>query len=154
MTDDHPALRHPRFPLRRGLFAAAVAVAAAGGARAQVAAEGVPGDPAAGAALYARYCATCHGAGAEGDGPTAELLTVRPTDLTALSSEDGVFPTGRVVRRIDGRDPVLAHGSPMPIFGPFFEGQDTAMKTPAGQPILTSQPVVDLVAYLMTLQDE
>lgn len=107
----------------------------------------------AGAALYARYCATCHGADAAGNGPTAELMTLAPTDLTALSAgNDGVFPLGRVVRRIDGRDPVVAHGSPMPIFGGFFEGEDVAMKTPAGQPVITSAPVADLVAWIESIQ--
>jgi len=112
------------------------------------------GDPTAGAQFYALYCATCHGAQATGDGPTAELMTLQPPDLTRLAAaNDGVFPTGRVVRQIDGRDPVLAHGSPMPVFGPFFEGEDTAIKTPAGQPILTSRPVADLVAWLLAIQE-
>jgi hypothetical protein len=42
----------------------------------------------------------------------------------------------------------------MPVYGPYFEGQDTAIKTHEGQPILTSQPIVDLVAYLKTLQKD
>jgi hypothetical protein len=82
-------------------------------------------------------------------------MTIAPADLTRLSAGNGgVFPTGRVVRQIDGRDPVLAHGSPMPVFGPFFDGEDAALKTPAGQPILTSRPLADLVAWLMTIQEE
>jgi mono/diheme cytochrome c family protein len=118
-------------------------------------AEGLAaGDPQEGRALYTLYCATCHGTEARGDGPTAELMTLPPADLTALAAGNaGVFPTGRVVRQIDGRDPVLAHGSPMPVFGPFFEGEDAALKTPAGQPILTSAPVADLVAWLRSVQE-
>jgi mono/diheme cytochrome c family protein len=113
------------------------------------------GDVEEGADLYALYCATCHGQNARGNGPTAELMTIAPADLTRLSAGNGgVFPTGRVVRQIDGRDPVLAHGSPMPVFGPFFDGEDAALKTPAGQPILTSRPLADLVAWLMTIQEE
>ncbi|WP_170422788.1 c-type cytochrome [Ruegeria arenilitoris] len=105
-----------------------------------------------GAELYQHYCATCHGIEATGHGPMAGVLVIQPTDLTQLAAEDGVFPTARVVARIDGRDPLVSHGSPMPVYGPYFEGQDTSMKTPDGQPILTSQPIVDLVAYLQTLQ--
>lgn len=105
-----------------------------------------------GGELFMHYCATCHGIEASGHGPMAGVLVIQPTDLTALADEGGVFPTARVVARIDGRDPLVSHGSPMPLFGPYFEGQDTAIKTPAGQPILTSQPIADLVAYLMTLQ--
>jgi len=40
----------------------------------------------------------------------------------------------------------------MPIFGDFFEGRGVALKTASGQPIMTSQPVVDLVAWLESLQ--
>ena len=106
-----------------------------------------------GEAIYERYCAACHGADATGDGPMQAVLTVQPTDLTALSAgNDGVFPMGRVVKRIDGRDPLVAHGSPMPIYGDFFEGQDAALKTESGQPIITSTPVTDLIAYLEGLQ--
>jgi putative copper export protein/mono/diheme cytochrome c family protein len=36
-----------------------------------------------GAALFARHCASCHGAEAQGDGPVAKSLPVRPADLTA-----------------------------------------------------------------------
>ncbi|WP_083445204.1 cytochrome c [Ruegeria sp. 6PALISEP08] len=110
-------------------------------------------DAKTGEELYMHYCATCHGIDATGQGPMASVLVVQPTDLTNLTDEDGLFPSARVVARIDGRDPLVSHGSPMPVYGPFFDGQDTSMKTPRGQPILTSQPIVDLVAYLETLQD-
>ncbi|WP_170374463.1 c-type cytochrome [Ruegeria atlantica] len=115
---------------------------------AQVAAQDVD----TGAELYQHYCATCHGIDATGHGPMAGILVIQPVDLTKLAGEDGVFPTARVVARIDGRDPLVSHGSPMPVYGPYFDGQDTSMKTPEGQPILTSQPIVDLIAYLETLQ--
>lgn len=82
----------------------------------------------------------------------AGVLVIQPTNLTELSGQDGTFPTARVVARIDGRDPLVSHGSPMPVYGPYFEGQDTAIKAPTGQPILTSMPIADLVAYLETLQ--
>lgn len=108
-------------------------------------------DVQTGAELYQHYCATCHGIDAMGQGPMAGVLIIQPTDLTELT-KDGRFPTARVVARIDGRDPLVSHGSPMPVYGPYFEGQDTSMKTEEGQPILTSQPIVDLVAYLKTLQ--
>jgi mono/diheme cytochrome c family protein len=110
-------------------------------------------DVAEGEDHFARFCATCHGADAKGQGPMASVLVIQPVDLTALSAGNGgVFPTERVVMRIDGRDPLVSHGSPMPVYGPFFEGDDASMKTPAGQPILTSQPIIDLVAYLESLQ--
>ncbi len=110
-------------------------------------------DAEAGAELYLYYCATCHGLDATGHGPMAGVLLIPPTNLKALAPSDGDFPTARVVARIDGRDPLVSHGSPMPVYGPFFEGNYTAIKTPAGQPILTSKPIADLVAYLKTLQE-
>ncbi len=119
---------------------------------ATMASQAVAQDVDTGAELYQHYCATCHGIDATGHGPMAGVLVIQPTDLTQLAGEDGVFPIARVVARIDGRDPLVSHGSPMPVYGPYFEGQDTSMKTPDGQPILTSQPIVDLVAYLETLQ--
>ncbi|QBF32830.1 cytochrome c [Thalassococcus sp. S3] len=111
-------------------------------------------DVEVGAELFRNHCAMCHGLEATGAGPMAGVMVIKPSDLTTLTQRyDGVFPTERVVMRIDGRDPLTSHGSPMPVYGFFFEGEDAAMKTPAGQPILTSQPIVDLVAYLETLQD-
>jgi len=108
-----------------------------------------------GARLYSQYCATCHGVDATGAGPMAPALVLQPPDLTQLSTRnDGVFPTARVAMRIDGRDPLVAHGSPMPVYGDFFEGgRGVAVKAPSGQPIMTSQPVADLVAWLRQIQD-
>mgnify|MGYP000937048202 FL=1 len=108
-----------------------------------------------GEAIFGYYCATCHGRDATGNGPMSPSLVVRPTDLTALRSQNGgVFPTTRVVMRIDGRDPLVSHGSMMPVYGDFFAGTDVMTKTEAGQPVLTSQPVVDLLAYLEGLQQQ
>ena len=39
-----------------------------------------------------------------------------------------------------------------PVYGDFFEGNDVATKAETGQPIMTSQPIVDLLAYLQGLQ--
>ncbi len=110
-------------------------------------------DADAGADLYARHCATCHGADAQGNGPMAPALVLQPPALNNLSARnEGVFPVTRVVMRTDGRDPLVSHGSPMPIYGPFFEGNDTPLKAETGQPIMTSRPIVDLVAFLRQIQ--
>ena len=110
-------------------------------------------DAEEGAALFLEHCAACHGPEADGAGPMAGVMTIKPTDLTALTAgNDGVFPVERVVKRIDGRDPLVAHGSPMPVYGHFFEGGAAAIKTASGQPILTSRVIADLVAYLQGLQ--
>jgi hypothetical protein len=110
-------------------------------------------DAANGEELYKLHCASCDGLDAEGGGPMAPVLLLQPTDLTRLeASNDGTFPVARVVMRIDGRDPLVSHGSPMPVYGYFFEGDDQAMKAETGQPIMTSSAIVDLVSYLESLQ--
>ncbi len=113
-------------------------------------------DAKKGAELYRVHWATCHGIEAGGQGPMAGVLVVQPANLTVLPANNGgTFPTERVVRRIDGRDPLVSHGSPMPVYGFFFEeGKGQAVKTESGQPIMTTEPIVDLLAYLKTLQAE
>ena len=107
-----------------------------------------------GRAHYLTHCATCHGLEGAGDGPMTGVLLIKPVNLTELSAANGgTFPLERVVKRIDGREPLVSHGSPMPVYGDYFEGSfDVPMKAPSGQPVLTSQPVVDLVAYLREIQ--
>jgi mono/diheme cytochrome c family protein len=69
--------------------------------------------------LYLRYCASCHGASARGDGPAAPALRVTPPDLTAVAARrGGVFPAADVATWIDGRFESAAHGSrEMPVWG-------------------------------------
>jgi len=110
-------------------------------------------DMSEGQSLFRTYCASCHGARADGTGPMVGALAGEPADLTRLTADnDGIFPLVRVIRQIDGRDPLVAHGSPMPVFGGFFEGRDVALKTHSGQPIMTSMPVAELVGWLETMQ--
>lgn len=112
-------------------------------------------DPALGKELYDVLCAACHGAEARGDGPMAEMLKRTPADLTLLSSNNGgVFPTFRVTRQIDGRDPLLSHGGEMPLFGHLLTAQDTAIQSETGQLILTSQSIADIVIWLKEIQSQ
>lgn len=107
-----------------------------------------------GADLFSRYCAACHGTHAQGAGPMASIMIIPPTDLTALSAENGgVFPRIRTIARIDGRDPLIAHGSPMPIFGDFFAGKGETIRGEDGVLIMTSKPVIDLLGYLESVQE-
>jgi len=106
-----------------------------------------------GAELYEKHCAVCHGLEARGNGPLAPALLLQPPALRDLTKRHDDFPMTLVITRIDGRDPLVSHGSPMPVYGPFFEGEDTILKTGSGQPILTSRPIADLVAYLKQIQE-
>jgi mono/diheme cytochrome c family protein len=72
--------------------------------------------------LYRAYCASCHGADAQGNGPVAPALNTKVPDLTTISQRNGgVFPAERVRKIIAGNANVVAHGSgDMPIWGPIF----------------------------------
>lgn len=130
--------------MKTGLWALAITV---------MAGAGFAEDVKEGAALYMKHCATCHGIDMDGNGPMAGVLVIKPDNLLTLSQENGgAFPLVRVIKRIDGRDPLVSHGSPMPVYGDFFEGVDVTLKAPTGQPIMTSQSVVELVAFLQSVQ--
>lgn len=107
-----------------------------------------------GEGLFADYCATCHGADARGNGEMAQILKVPTPGLRRLSADNGgSFPLVAVLAQIDGRDPLLAHGGKMPLFGHVFDGPQVALSGPGGQPVLTSGPLADLAAYLESLQN-
>ncbi|MGI9394267.1 MAG: c-type cytochrome [Boseongicola sp.] len=111
-------------------------------------------NPDNGMEVYLNYCAACHGAGAKGDGPMVKLLKAIPADLTVLAeANDGVFPTFRIVRQIDGRDPLLSHGGEMPLFGHLFSYPDGSIAAETGQPIITAQPIADVAAWLQSIQE-
>lgn len=121
---------------------------------ASLSAEARAADVSTGAAIYSRYCATCHGSGGQGDGPTASVVTIEPVDLTGLqSAAGGEFPAARVIRRIDGRDIMVSHGSPMPVYGAFFEGA-TKVSVDTDEGVMeVALPVLELVAFIRTIQD-
>jgi mono/diheme cytochrome c family protein len=69
--------------------------------------------------LYLRFCAACHGSNGHGDGPVASSLKGEVPDLTLMARRaGGTFPRERVVRIIDGRHIIGAHGTrTMPLWG-------------------------------------
>ncbi|MGR3759581.1 c-type cytochrome [Roseobacteraceae bacterium NS-SX3] len=107
-----------------------------------------------GAQLYRHFCASCHGLEGRGSGPMAPVLLVQPADLTTLKERNGgSFPYERVAARIDGRDPLVSHGSDMPVFGWLLTGDPVPFKLPSGQPMLVDRTVADLIAWLERLQE-
>lgn len=107
-----------------------------------------------GKGLYDQYCASCHGEGGKGDGPMAEFLTLKPSDLTGLAAKnDGKFPMLDVIHIIDGRTGVRQHGGPMPVFGHVFmaETEDGSERTYT-EILATRGRVLSLATYLETLQ--
>lgn len=69
--------------------------------------------------LYQRFCASCHGAQGRGDGPVAASFKIEVPDLTLIARRaNNAYPRDRVVRIIDGRHIIGAHGSrTMPVWG-------------------------------------
>lgn len=110
------------------------------------------GDARRGGVIFAENCAVCHGPGAMGDGPMAEVLSIAPPDLTGLSAaNDGTFPVAEAVQRIDGRN-LLSHGGAMPLFGRILRGESKVVDGPEGDPIFTTEAVIDVVTWLETVQ--
>jgi mono/diheme cytochrome c family protein len=94
----------------------------------------LPAAPADGKALYTQWCAGCHGATGNGNGPNAAYLPVRPAqhnNTTAMSarSDDALFDT------IEAGGAIMNKSPRMPAFG--------------GS--LTSQQIRALVQYIRTM---
>ena len=121
------------------------------------------GEPAAsdtyliakGHVTYRVYCASCHGPEGRGDGNLAELLKVRPADLTRLSAEnDGVFPRQRVHATIDGRQEIKGHGSrDMPIWGEAFQKTLRATWKDMTDEERAQLKIVEVVYFLESIQE-
>ena len=83
----------------------------------------------------------------------ATLLTVKPADLTMMAAlNDGVFPTARVIQRIDGTTEVLAHGGPMPVFGMLMQGPSTGIVAPDGSEVIAAEAIVNIAGWLEGVQ--
>lgn len=90
--------------------------AAAGPATAGAADEG---NVEQGKQLFLKYCATCHGPSATGDGVAASTFKNKPANLTLLAKNNGgKFPTMLVINIVKGDAPIAAHGGrEMPVWG-------------------------------------
>ena len=101
-----------------------------------------------GAVVYVRYCVSCHGKGARGDGPLAADLRVPVPDMTTLAARNGgSFPEERVRRIIESGEVLRGHGTPdMPAWGDAFKKTDgTDARTP-------EEAIRNLNHYLWSLQ--
>jgi mono/diheme cytochrome c family protein len=100
-----------------------------------------------GADLFREFCAVCHGVDAKGNGPAANAMKTRPSDLTQISRRnDNKFPALQVHRVVSGEDVVAAHGSrDMPTWGNTF-------KSISADPAYATMRVNVLVDYLQKIQ--
>ncbi len=103
-----------------------------------------------GAALFRTHCASCHGTSGRGDGPVADVLKIPPADLTQIAVHArGAFPTAQMMRIIDGRQTVRAHGdSKMPVWGDVFSQSLTHEDEST-----VRQKIEALVKYLQSIQE-
>ena len=104
-----------------------------------------------GRAYYLRYCGSCHGLEAKGDGTVSRSLKIKPADLTQLKKKNkGVFPLEKVIATIDGRARIGAHGeSKMPVWGEIFEKEASGQKEPA---TTSTERVKAIAEYLSAIQ--
>ena len=116
-------------PIDSRILLTAAATGCLAFAGAAVAFEAVTLEDYSGAELFERFCASCHGSEARGDGPVAGSLNVAVPDLTTIGMRYGEFPAMLIRDVIDGRGiDMRAHGNrTMPVWGYEFwveEGGD------------------------------
>jgi mono/diheme cytochrome c family protein len=140
---------------RAGTNAALVAVVLAGGlfASSAMAFDAFTLADYSGEELFGRFCASCHGESARGDGPVARSLNTVVPDLTGIRARYGEFPAALVRDVIDGRGmDMRAHGTrAMPVWGYEFwveEGGDVVAQN------AVRDAINKLVDYLRSVQRE
>jgi mono/diheme cytochrome c family protein len=136
--------------IRRTFLAAAGAAATLVAAHAMALDAFTLGDY-SGEELFGRFCASCHGEHARGDGPVARSLNTVVPDLTRIRVRYGEFPSMLVRDTIDGRGvDIRAHGTrTMPVWGyEFFveEGADVSAQK------VVREAINRLVDYLRSIQ--
>jgi mono/diheme cytochrome c family protein len=138
------------------LFAVLSSLALAyAGCATEAAAPAAPSTPEsradAGAEIFRRYCASCHGVSAQGDGEVAVTLRVRPADLTRIAVRRGRFDAPAIAAYVDGRTRVAAHGPPdMPVWGRRFD--DRLETTASEETKLAPGDIYLVVEYLRSVQ--
>ncbi len=108
-----------------------------------------------GAQLYKRFCSSCHGVQARGDGPVSKTFKIEVPDLTRIAHRHGgVFPVEQIHKIIDGRKTLPPHGSrEMPVWGFEFYRESNDAGSPDAQRS-TDELIARLTEYLRTIQIE
>jgi mono/diheme cytochrome c family protein len=108
------------------------------------------GEADVGKQMYLKYCASCHGVDAKGNGPVVKQLKLELTDLTQLRKKNrGIFPFDDVMATIDGRRTVKGHGDrDMPVWGEVFPAQRDKKKYRELTTLLKAKIIAEYVATL------
>lgn len=127
------------------------ALPTAGPALAQQAAKPVAkkksGSAAEGQKLFMKYCTSCHGQDAKGQGPVAPNLKKQPADLTRIPLENGKFPHYRIEQTIGGEQMTEVHGTrEMPVWG-------SILRRKGGEGLMKLE-IYNLTRYLETIQQK
>ena len=105
---------------------------------------------AAGAKIYKRDCAVCHGNDLKGNGPppASSPFTESPPDLTTLAKRhEGEFPTAYVKAVLLSGVKMADHGpAEMPVWGVIFKAATKSDETKV------SERIADLTEFVKSLQ--
>jgi hypothetical protein len=138
-------------PIDRRRWAVLAAMASLTFANVATAFDAVTLEDYSGEEIFWRFCASCHGAEARGDGPVSRSLNVVVPDLTTIARRYGEFPAAAIRDVIDGRGiDRRAHGTrEMPVWGYEFwieEGGDVNAQR------AVREAINKLVEYLRDVQ--
>ena len=135
------------------LAAVAVPVAMASAAEEETASKTVKVFK--GKVTYRIYCSNCHGEAGQGDGNLAELLSVRPANLTAIARNNGgEFPTELIIQLVDGRETVQGHGlKEMPVWGDAFQKSLQPSWTEESDDDRAKRKIIEVVAFVESIQE-
>lgn len=100
---------------------------------------------------YQENCTACHGDAGKGDGRMAELLIVKPADLTQVAKRrGGAFPFWDIYKIIDGEQPTKGHLSyPMPVWESRFKADESKPGYPPAY-----MRILSLTHYLESIQEK
>ena len=103
---------------------------------------------------YDAKCAVCHGADGKGNGPVANMLTDKPSDLTMMSkNNNGTFPFWAAYEIVDGRSGVGAHGTrEMPVWGKEFYAASQGGSQGISTETIVRGQIMELLIYLRSIQ--
>lgn len=139
--------------LTRALAAFCVTLALGTVASAQETEQAFQADP----SEFLNSCASCHGEDGKGAGFLTRLYRgVDPGDLTQLATNNGgAFPIERVLRVIDGRSDIEAHGDrKMPVWGDRY--MDSALSLYGSDDrneLRVRNRILELTYFLQSIQE-
>ena len=107
-------------------------------------------NPGSGGEMFTVYCAVCHGATGQGDGPAASAFAKPPTNLAMLAKNNkGKYPTEHVYAVLKFGTSVPAHGNiQMPVWNTLFR----SLNSGEDADYVTKLRIHNLVEYIQSIQ--